>query len=75
MIGNRPYNGAMRDTQSSPVGLTTKEAAAALKLSPDTVRRWCADGTLRAARVGRLLRVPASEVARLLTPTNAAPAR
>jgi excisionase family DNA binding protein len=47
-----------------------KEAAAALRLSPQTIRARVRDGTLRAARIGRApnapLRIPAPELDRVL---------
>jgi excisionase family DNA binding protein len=34
--------------------LTVKEYAAAKRVHPETVKRWCRDGKLPAERVGRL---------------------
>jgi len=53
--------------------LTTEEVAWALRVDPSTVRRWIAQGKLRASRLpGRgFLRVSQAEVDRLL----AAPAQ
>jgi len=40
--------------------LSVAEAAEALELSARTVRQWCADGKLRASRVGRRWRIHAA---------------
>ena len=45
--------------------LTVPEAAAVLRVSEKTVRRRISDGTIRAARIGRLLRIFADGLARL----------
>ena len=37
--------------------LTTMEVAELLRVSEQTVRRWCADGTLPALKLGRRWRV------------------
>ena len=49
--------------------LTVKEAAARLKLNPETIRRWIRDGRIRAVSLGSDragFRIPESEVLRLL---------
>jgi excisionase family DNA binding protein len=48
--------------------LTVDEAAARLKVQPDTVRRWLRSGKLRASKLGRDWRIPASSVEGLLKP-------
>lgn len=45
---------------------TIKQIARRLAVSDDTVRRMVADGRCKANRIGRLLRVPASEARRLV---------
>ena len=45
---------------------TTKEIAQRLRLSDQTIRRWITQGKLRAIKAGRNLRIPESEVKRLL---------
>jgi excisionase family DNA binding protein len=50
--------------------LTVKEAAARLKLNPETVRRWIRSGRIRAVSLGSDkagFRIPESEVLRLLS--------
>ena len=49
-----------------PKLVTVKEAAAALTLSPWTIRDWIAKGILAHVRLGRRLAVPISEVERLV---------
>jgi excisionase family DNA binding protein len=48
--------------------LTVDEAAARLKLQPDTVRRWLRSGKLRASKLGRDWRIAGSSVEGLLKP-------
>ena len=45
--------------------LRVEELASILGLSALTVYRRCKDGTIRSARIGRSIRIPASEVKRL----------
>jgi excisionase family DNA binding protein len=47
--------------------LTIREAAEVLGFSPHTVRSWIARRQLAHLRIGRSIRVPASEIRRLLT--------
>ena len=42
------------------------EAAKALRVHPDTIRRMIKAGSLRYSRVGRVYRIPQSEIDRLL---------
>jgi excisionase family DNA binding protein len=37
--------------------MTVEEVAAKLRVSTKTIRRWCADGQIKALRVGRQWRV------------------
>jgi excisionase family DNA binding protein len=46
--------------------LTIDEAAEYLKVSRKTMTRWIADGTVKAARIGRVWRISRSEINRLL---------
>jgi excisionase family DNA binding protein len=49
------------------------EAATALKLSPNTIRKAIHDGQIFAIRIGRKFLIPRSELERLLRrPTDAA---
>ncbi|MFN4073758.1 MAG: helix-turn-helix domain-containing protein [Thermus sp.] len=49
-----------------PLFLTPEELAGALRVSPETVRRWLRTGEVAGQRVGRLWRVPWEEGVRLL---------
>ena len=44
--------------------MTIREAAAALDLRPDTLRRYCSRGTIRARKLGWQLLIPPDEVVR-----------
>lgn len=46
--------------------LTPAEAAKALRVSTETVRRWCRRGAVRHHRVGGQWRIPRAEVERIL---------
>jgi excisionase family DNA binding protein len=49
--------------------LTVKEAAARLKLNPETIRRWINSGRIKATSLGSDragFRIPVSEIERLL---------
>ncbi|MGH7105079.1 MAG: helix-turn-helix domain-containing protein [Acetobacteraceae bacterium] len=48
------------------------ELAQILKVSPSTVARRLADGTIRSVKIGRLRRIPPTEVERLLQPQASA---
>jgi excisionase family DNA binding protein len=54
--------------QMSPDAVSIAEAARRLSVSPRTVQRLISRKHLHAARLGRSVRVPISEIARLLTP-------
>ena len=45
---------------------TVDEAAAALRLSPRTIRCWIGTRRIGVVRIGRAVRIPASEVERLV---------
>ena len=45
---------------------TIEQTAAALNISPHTIRRWIADRRISHIRLGRSIRVPAEEIQRLL---------
>ena len=47
--------------------LTIEEAAARLKLKPQTVRDWLHDGKLKGVKIGRVWRVDAEYLDRLLS--------
>ena len=64
----RDYASGLRaDRSAEERWLSVYEAAAMMLQHPDTVRRWIADGLIRAESRGRFgLRVPESEVERYL---------
>jgi excisionase family DNA binding protein len=47
--------------------LTVREAASVLHVSTETIRRRLKDGELQGVRLGKVMRVPASEVDRVLS--------
>jgi excisionase family DNA binding protein len=53
--------------------LTIDEAALRLKLKPDTVRDWVKAGKLKAVKLGRVWRVDAEDLERLLRGEPTAP--
>lgn len=61
--------------QPAPVAYSAAELALKLGVSENHVRRLIATGAVRAVRLGRLVRIPATELDRLLaaTPQNGAP--
>jgi excisionase family DNA binding protein len=54
-----------------PALLTTQEVADALRVSSETIRRHVHDGTVRAVTIGRVIRIPASELDRLFDDVSA----
>lgn len=55
------------DPARPPPWLTTQQVAALLGVHEETVRRWAADGTITARKVGqKLWRYPSEEVAKLI---------
>jgi excisionase family DNA binding protein len=48
------------------LALTIPQAAAALNMSRATIYRRIEDGTIRAVRIGGLIRVPTSELERIV---------
>ena len=51
---------------AKPAFLAPEELASALRVHPETVRRWLREGQVRGQKAGRLWRVPWEEGARLL---------
>jgi len=47
--------------------LDVKSSAEVLRVSPYTIRSWIRKGTLRATKLGRLVRIEPSEVKRLIS--------
>ncbi len=50
---------------------TPQEAAAVLKLNPQTVWKYIRAGKLRASRIGRVYRIREADIERLLDDTRA----
>jgi excisionase family DNA binding protein len=50
--------------------LTVSEAAATLNVSPKTIRRRLADGTIPAMRLGRLIRINPADLTRAGCPVQ-----
>jgi excisionase family DNA binding protein len=46
--------------------LTVEETAALLRVRPSCIRRWIMERRIGIVRVGRLVRIPRSEVARII---------
>ena len=61
-------------TRMNAKPLTVREAAQALNLAEPTVRAWLAQRRLGFIQLGRAIRIPASEIDRLLS-QGAVPAR
>ena len=55
--------------------LSAKEVASLVGVSLRTVRRWIAEGTLPAARVGGVVRIRRRDLERVLTPPSPRPRR
>ncbi len=47
--------------------LTIPEFAAALRVTPSCVRRWLTESKVTRVHVGRLVRIPASEIERIVS--------
>ena len=45
---------------------TVRETAAALGLSEVTIRKWLADSRIDSVKMGRSVRIPASEIERIV---------
>jgi excisionase family DNA binding protein len=56
----------MAPTGDIPTLLTVREFAEAVRISEQTIRRRVNDGTLQAVKLGALMRIPTSELERLL---------
>lgn len=41
---------------------TPEEAAKALKVTPNTVRKYCSNGTIKAAKLGRVYRITETDL-------------
>ena len=74
------HNGPLRSVRTSPGTvslpdpvspapplLCVEDAAVVLKVSSKTIRRLVARGDLRAVRIGRSVRIPSSEIDRLIS--------
>jgi excisionase family DNA binding protein len=47
--------------------LTVEEFAAALRVKPSCIRRWAREAKVTVVHVGRLVRIPASEIERIIS--------
>jgi excisionase family DNA binding protein len=47
--------------------LTVAEFAAALRVKPSCIRRWAREAKVTVVHVGRLVRIPVSEVTRIVS--------
>jgi len=47
--------------------LTIPEFAAALRVQPSCIRRWVGERKIETVRVGRLVRIPKSELQRVIS--------
>jgi excisionase family DNA binding protein len=46
--------------------LTIPEFATALRLKPSCIRRWIGESKITVVKVGRLVRIPATEIERIV---------
>lgn len=53
-----------------PAVMTPAEVAATLKVRPETVYRWCRDGTLSSIRFAGTVRIRASAIEALIGENN-----
>jgi excisionase family DNA binding protein len=51
----------------NPRLLTISEFAASLRVKPSCVRRWIGESKITFVHVGRLVRIPATEVERIIS--------
>ena len=68
MTKPRPSSSTLREERPP---LTVPEAAAELRVSTVTLRRWIAQGTVLAVRPGKAYLIPHRELERLLAPRGA----
>lgn len=50
--------------------LTVEQAAEVLQVHPDTVRQWLRGSQLGGRKIGRIWRIPESEIKNLLQPND-----
>lgn len=50
--------------------LTVEQAAEVLQVHPDTVRQWLRGSQLAGRKIGRIWRIPESEIRKLLQPND-----
>ena len=65
----------MPETTANPVAYTPRQFAARLGVHENTVRKWVRQGTVKAMKLGFVVRVPHSELTRLLTTPASTPAQ
>jgi excisionase family DNA binding protein len=52
--------------QSLPLFMTVAEAAEALGVTQSCIRRWILERRIATVKIGRLVRIPASEIQRII---------
>jgi excisionase family DNA binding protein len=58
---------ALSEDEKNKAPLTPEEAAEYLKVTRRTIDRWIADGTIKASKIGRVVRIKRSEIDRILS--------
>jgi excisionase family DNA binding protein len=72
-IGGAPYHWSVQQTTNLPARPSIVQAAEFLNVDPKTVRRYIAQGRLKACRIGpRLIRVDRQSVLDLARPIGGA---
>ena len=65
----------MTETTADPVAYTARQFAERLGVHTNTVKKWTREGTVRAVRLDRVVRIPATELERLLAVPASTPAQ
>lgn len=68
---NDPYQDiteeATEETTETPIAYTVEQVAMKAQVSRKTVWNWVNNGTIRVVRIGRVVRIPESELDRLFS--------
>ena len=62
----QPPQAELKKPKVKPVAVTIATAALMLETSARTIRRWIESGQLQCFRVGRIIRIPVSQMAQLM---------